>query len=423
MIGTDLRGSVVTGATAVALDGYERALAAWLSWRADDGAALVGAVREAPRFVMALVLQAWQLACSRDRRRVDAARPLVAQALALPANERERLHLAALSNVLADDFERAKARLGRVLRRDPRDAVALQAVQSLDYLTGDVAAMHRHVAQALPAWSHHVPGHHALLAMQAFALEETGDYARAEDAALAALDLDPLDARAGHAMAHVFEMTERFDAGVRWMTELAGVWASGSTVVTHGWWHVALFHLAAREPERALALYDTRVRGVRSPEVADLIDASALLWRIVLSGCHVVERWSELADAWEPHTEDGFCSFSDVHAMLAFVGADDGERARRMEAELRRRARLGGRHGRTTRQLGLPASRALLAFGRGNDTLAIRLLAGLPAIAHRLGGSHAQRDVLHLTLRRAVQRSRRPVLQRLRAFAGLAPVG
>jgi hypothetical protein len=38
--------------------------------------------------------------------------------------------------------------------------------------------------------------------------------------------------------------------------------------------------------------------------------------------------------------------------------------------------------------------------------LAITLLASLPPESHRLGGSHAQRDVLHLTMRRAVERLR-----------------
>jgi hypothetical protein len=50
----------------------------------------------------------------------------------------------------------------------------------------------------------------------------------------------------------------------------------------------------------------------------------------------------------------------------------------------------------------------LIAFGRGNDALATTLLASLPALAHRLGGSHAQRDVLHFTMRRAIERIRRP---------------
>ena len=112
--------------------------------------------------------------------------------------------------------------------------------------------------------------------------------------------------------------------------------------------------------------------------------------------------------AWAPHIDDGFCSFSDLHAMLAFVGARDWNLARRLERELARRQALPTRHGETTRQLGLPACRALIAFGHGDDALAIALLAGLPAQPHRIGGSHAQRDVLHLTLQRAVERMRRP---------------
>ena len=62
--------------------------------------------------------------------------------------------------------------------------------------------------------------------------------------------------------------------------------------------------------------------------------------------------------------------------------------------------------------------------GRGNDTLAVTLLASLPALAHRLGGSHAQRDVLHLTLLRAVERVRRPQRRSVRApLAAAAQVG
>jgi hypothetical protein len=49
-----------------------------------------------------------------------------------------------------------------------------------------------------------------------------------------------------------------------------------------------------------------------------------------------------------------------------------------------------------------------MAFGRGNHPLAIALLASLPARLHRLGGSHAQRDVLHLTLLHAIESIRRP---------------
>jgi tetratricopeptide (TPR) repeat protein len=269
------------------------------------------------------------------------------------------------------------------------------------------------VSAVLPAWSSDLPGYHAVLAMHAFGLEECGEYERAEQVAQAALALNPADVRAHHVMAHVFEMTERADAGVRWMDEHVASWGADTVVATHCWWHLALFHLAQGRFDRALALYDQRIRAGRSSEVADLIDSAALLWRVELRGGDAGTRWVELAAAWGAHIDDRFCSFNDLHAMLAFVGAHDWDRAQRLELVLTRDQSLPTRHGETTRQLGLPACRALIAFGRGNNTLATTLLASLPALAHRLGGSHAQRDVLRRPLLQAIERIRRPA-RRLR---------
>jgi hypothetical protein len=94
--------------------------------------------------------------------------------------------------------------------------------------------------------------------------------------------------------------------------------------------------------------------------------------------------------------------------MLAFVGAGDEPRARRLEQALLRSQSRPTRHGLSTRQLGLPAARGLMAFGRRDHQLAITLLASLPSQLHRLGGSHAQRDVLHLTLLQSIEAMRRP---------------
>ncbi|MCE9657579.1 MAG: hypothetical protein K8R60_03400 [Burkholderiales bacterium] len=201
-------------------------------------------------------------------------------------------------------------------------------------------------------------------------------------------------------------MTGRADDGLRWMNAHESVWTDG-VAGTHCWWHLALFHLGNGRADAALALYDERVRAARSEAVADLIDASALLWRVELQGGEPGDRWSELAAAWAPHIDDRFCSFTDMHAMLAFAGAQDWERARRLELSLVSSLPLRTRHAETTRRLGLPACRALAAFGRGDDGLAVSLLAALPPQARRMGGSHAQRDVLQLTLRRAVERMRR----------------
>ncbi|HEV7574610.1 MAG TPA: tetratricopeptide repeat protein [Caldimonas sp.] len=405
MSGIDDRGCLVSGAAPGALAAFERALAAWQGWREGAEAPLALALREAPGFVMAHVLQAYLLVCSRDPRRVAMARPVLERAASLPANARERLHLAAIAAVLDDDdLDAARAVLGALLRVEPRDALALQAVHSLDYVSGDVVCMQARVAAVLPAWSNELPGYHAVLAMHAFGLEESGRYDDAEASARAALALDPADARAHHVMAHVFEMTGRAEAGERWLDAHVDAWATDTVVAMHCWWHMGLFQLALGRPARALDLYDRRIRAGRSDAVADLIDASALLWRIDLGGSDTGARWVELADAWAPHLDDGYCSFNDLHAMLAFVGARHWRRVDRLERALALRHALPTRHGATTRLLGLSACRALAAFGRRDDLRAITLLASLPAQAHRLGGSHAQRDVLQLTMQRAVAR-------------------
>jgi tetratricopeptide (TPR) repeat protein len=403
----DHRGCTVSGAEPAALEAFERALAAYQGWRDGAEAPLALALQEAPGFVMAHVLQAYLLVCSRDPRRVAMARPTLARAAALPANERERLHVAAIAALLDDDdFDAARDTLGELLRLEPRDALALQAAHALDYVSGDVTGMKERVATVLPAWSTDLPGYHAVLAMHAFSLEESGRYEEAEASARAALALDPLDARAHHVMAHVFEMTDRPEAGERWLADRVEGWANDTVVAMHCWWHRGLFQLALGRPERALDIYHHHLRSGASNEVADLIDASALLWRIELAGCDPGARWLELADAWAAHIDDGFCSFTDLHAMLAFVGARDWQRVEGLVRVLRAAYSRPTRHGKTTRLLGLAACRALAAFGRGDDLLAITLLASLPAQAHRLGGSHAQRDVLHLTMQRAVERLR-----------------
>ena len=394
----DGRACAVSGATPVALEAFEDALGAFQSWRSGVEGHLARALREAPAMVMAHVLRVYRFLSSRDPHRVDAAREVMRDIAGLPANARERMHFAAIAAVLADDYEAAKRSFGHLLDAEPRDVLALQMAHAFDYLTGDVAHLRGRAAAVLPAWTEALPGYHAVLSIHAFGLEESGDYVRAEQTAHRALALDPFDARAHHVLAHVFEMTDRPAEGIAWLRSHEAQWASGTVVATHCWWHMALFLLAQHRVDEAISLYDRQVRAEASEEVADMIDAAALLWRIELQDGKVGARWQELAACWAPHVGDGFCTFSDLHAMISFVGARDWSLANRLERDLARRAVKRSRHGLSTRLVGLAACRAVRAYGRGEYAVAVRLLADLPALAHRIGGSHAQRDVLTLTL-------------------------
>jgi hypothetical protein len=62
------------------------------------------------------------------------------------------------------------------------------------------------------------------------------------------------------------------------------------------------------------------------------------------------------------------------------------------------------------REVGLPLLRGLLAFGRGDADAAADALYPVRALAQRFGGSHAQRDLIDLTLLAAAARGQRRAL-------------
>ena len=94
-----------------------------------------------------------------------------------------------------------------------------------------------------------------------------------------------------------------------------------------------------------------------------------------------------------------------MHAMMAFVGAG---RERRRGARARgagaRRWRPTATTPTSLRDVGLAATRAVQAFGRRRYARRVQLLRPMRSEAHRFGGSHAQRDLIDLTLIEAAER-------------------
>ena len=401
----DARGCEVTGASPRALEHYESALGGFLAWTGEPRAEARRALEAAPEFVMGHVLEAELHLCSRDPADMRGAMQALRRAQRQPQNARERMHVAAVATALRGDYARARALLAGILARHPRDLLALAVSHTIDHYLGDTHDLRARVAAVLPAWSRADAGYHGVLAMHAFGLEEAGEYGRAEDAAFAALELEPRDIRAHHARAHVLEMQGRSAQGLRWMGERAAYWTGAGPSSTHVWWHLALLHLELGGARHALDLYDRRIAAPAAPSVSELIDASALLWRLELRGAEPGPRWRLLAERWAPHAEDAFCAFNDLHAMLAFVGARRADLARRLLRAQRGRLAHGGTNAGMLREVGMPACQALAAFGDGDFARAAGLLRGLPEVSHRLGGSHVQRGLIGLTLQAAAARA------------------
>ncbi len=239
----------------------------------------------------------------------------------------------------------------------PRDLLALQVGHQLDFFRGEARMLRDRIARALPAWSNDVPGYHVMLGMHAFGLEETGDYAAAEVCGRTAVALDGRDAWAQHAVAHVMEMQGRQQEGIAWMTGNTEGWSRDNFFAVHNWWHVALYHLDLGNTDEALKLFDGPIYGAKSRVILEMIDASAMLWRMHLRGIDVGDRWQAVADAWEPVKHAGNYAFNDAHAAMAFVGAGRKDSLARV-IEAQKEAMQRRRRQRHLHAQGRPSGRA-----------------------------------------------------------------
>jgi tetratricopeptide (TPR) repeat protein len=405
MRSTDFHGQALTGATGDSIALLETGLHQLRCYIGDPVATVDRALSESPMLVMGHVLKAYLHLLGTEPLGIPDAREIHQHAVGLPANERERRHLKAVGELSEGRWRDAGRTLEQLSIDDPRDALALQAGHLIDFYTGDARMLRDRIARAMPAWSQGMPGYHAVLGMYAFGLEETGRYPEAEELGRRGVELEPRDGWAQHAVAHVMEMQGRQREGIAWMRTQPQAWAHDSFFGVHNWWHLALYHLELGEIDEVLALFDGPIFGRRSSVVLDLIDASALLWRLDLRGIDVGSRWDRVADLWAPFAAAGNYAFNDLHAMMAFVKAG---RAGLAQAVLDAQAAAiqgAGDNARFTAEVGQAATRAIGAFGERRYAEAVRLLLAVRNIAHRFGGSHAQRDLLDLTLIEAAFRS------------------
>jgi hypothetical protein len=402
----DCRGLEVTVAARSALDRFERATDLLHSYRLDPMAELKAALDEDPGFVMAYAMRG-ALLCTMTEKGVM---PLVAEAVAAAgqhaaaATDRERRHIAAVAAWASGDLRRATEIWGRIVIDFPRDTLALQLAHLGDFYLGQALTLRDRVTHALAGFDPGLPGHGYLLGMHAFGLEETGLYRRAEDEGRRAVDLNPLDAWAVHAVGHVMEMEGRSAEGLDWLGATESGWAPDNMFAYHNWWHRGLFHLERNEESAALALYDSRIRPKPSTAALEMLDGTAMLWRLWLRGFDTGDRWAELADKWTALVEDRFYAFNDAHAMFALVGAGRLDVAQRLLDNVALAANGAGTNAEMSREVGLPLCRGILAFGHGDYAAALDDLIDVRPRAQRFGGSHAQRDIVSLTLLEAAHR-------------------
>lgn len=397
MIGNDL-GLEFTAANEQAVQAFEATVSAYAGFRRDIGQRLKDTFAADPDMPMAHVLKGLFFQFMALPALVPRAHGALAAACAVAAkcgaNERERLHIDGLEAWIRGDFHAAIHIYEAILSAHPLDLLALKLANFFYFYVGDSRNVRDGVARVFPHWQPHYPGYGFVLSLYAFGLEENGQYAQAEHLGRQAIELNPADGWAVHAVAHVTEMTDRHQDGIAWIAGLEPHWSALNNFRFHLWWHRALLHLNRGEKQEALRLYDEQILDPESDDYLDLSNDISLLQRLEFAGVDVGERWQLLADKAEKLCTVRYFAFIDAHYLLALAAAGRHEQARTMLDRLREYAQASAETtAQVTARVNGALCEALLAYRQNDCARTVERLAPLRDEIYAIGGSHAQRDL------------------------------
>jgi tetratricopeptide (TPR) repeat protein len=306
------------------------------------------------------------------------------------ATAREQLNTALLRAWVDDDLPLTRRLCDRISDDYPRDLAVVKTHQYFEFNRGNSPEMLR-VALKVAAANADVPHMHG---MTAFAYEQCHLLNQAESAARTALRMKRKEPWAQHALAHVFLTRGQIDEGARFLEEAAQTWTElNSFMLTHIWWHLALFYLSQGRGAKVLELYDRHCWGVAKDYSQDQIGAVSLLARCEIAGIDVGPRWQELGRHLAARASDTVLPFLTLQYLYGLARAGRPE-ADTLLASVRSYAQTAPSFAREVwRDVALPGCEGLYAYAQGDYAAAWRhLVTSVPRMMEA-GGSHAQRDL------------------------------
>jgi tetratricopeptide (TPR) repeat protein len=327
-----------------------------------------------------------------------------AERAARGALPRERMITSLLRAWVGDDLPDAVRVCERIAEDFPRDLVAVKLHQYFEFNRGNAPAMLRAVLEVLDS-SRDIAYVHG---MAAFAYEQCHRLAEAERAATTALEMRAKEPWAEHALAHVMLTRGRIDEGARFLESAAPAWTGlNSFMVTHLWWHLALFNLDQGRNSRVLEIYDGHCWGVAKHYSQDQVGAVSLLARMEIAGIDIGDRWQELAGYLVARAQDTVQPFLTLQYLYGLARAGRREAEQLLETVRRAPDAAPAYVREVWREVALPACEGILAYAHGDYETAWRRLMPVQPRLIEVGGSHAQRDLFDQILLDAAIRSGR----------------
>jgi tetratricopeptide (TPR) repeat protein len=406
----DAYGLDATTSSRAALDAYDLGVRSLLGFGADAGARFEEALRHDPELALA---QAGLAVSLYLEERIPEGRKAMERASALAARleGRERRHVELLGMWVGGKGNEAIPAMREHLAAHPRDMLVLQRLYFVFFWQGRSAGMLETTRAALDA----ADGDSYMLGLHAFSLEENGRFDEALGLARRAMAVNPRDAWAVHAMAHVHYERGDNAEGARELPPSIHPCDHLGYFRNHLLWHLALMRLAAGSYDRAIRLFDNVFARIPIAIASDLQDAVALAWRLDLFGHPDPARWEHLGPAALRWLDLPLLLFHDLHVGMALAASGDWASAETQLDRLRQRARRT--RNATLPEVVLPLMEGLHAFARGEFAAAVDRMAPVDERVCEVGGSNAQREVFHDTLLAAALRAGRadlaePLLQK-----------
>lgn len=316
------------------------------------------------------------------------AAPYLDRALKAPGTPREKANARVLAAWVAGDIPETIRLCEEIARAHPTDLAIIKLGQYHLFNLGDASGMLRIALHALPDCEN-LPYVHG---MTAFGYEQCHLMADAEAAARRAMQIEPTDPWAHHALAHVMLTQGRIDEGIAFMASVAPSWAGlNSFMHTHNWWHLALFYISRDRQAEVLAIYDNHVWACEKDYSQDQVGAVSLLARMEFAGIDIGDRWAEVASRIAARGPDTVSPFLTLQYLYALAHAGRPEAGALMEA-IRARAAMPAHDREAWAEVALPAATGILAHAAGDADIAVRGLGRALPRMQEIGGSHAQRD-------------------------------
>jgi hypothetical protein len=336
------------------------------------------------------------------RQKAATARELVARR----GTERERSHVETLALAIEGRLPEAIASTLKHIEAWPRDAVVLSlplgafGLFAFSGMADHDRARHELCGRVAP----HYGEDWWFLAMSGWAMTENGDVARGRAVTERGFNLRRANAHAAHAVLHAMFEDGSIEAADRLIDEWIPSYGRAGILHGHIRWHQALGALEHGDAARALAIYADVLQpaATQAPPLNVITDGASLLWRLSAYG-HAVPNalWAEGEAAAQKLFPKSSLPFADVH-MALFAAATQNREALN--------ARLAGIEQRLTDGK-LPAGpavpaicRALVAFADEDYAACVQMLAPVLGEVVRIGGSHAQRELIEDTFIVALMR-------------------